>query len=114
MSTPALVRPTDRETFVRDVLENDRPAVVAFSAVWCGPCRVLAGQLDLLAAAHPELDVLVVDVDESQPIAERYAIAAVPTVMLFREGVVAEVMTGPMTKRLLEIGLRLGPAEKPL
>lgn len=104
-------RNTDFETFHADVLENGSPTVVAFSAVWCAPCRVLDGQLQLLAAEHPELDVLVVDVDENEMLAERYEVRTVPTVMLFRDGAVDQVMTGPMTKRLLEIGLGLGPPQ---
>jgi len=81
------------------------PAVL----VWCAPCRVLDGQLQLLAVDHPELGVLVVDVDENEMLAQRYEVRSVPTVMLFRDGAVEQVMTGPMTKRLLEIGLGLGP-----
>jgi thioredoxin 1 len=104
-------RQTDTETFHVDVLANDSPTVVAFSAVWCTPCRVLDGQLQLLAGDHPELDVLVVDVDENETLAERYEVRTVPTVMLFRDGAVEQVMTGPMTKRLLEIGLGLGPPQ---
>ena len=60
--------------------------LVDFFATWCGPCKILSPLLEQLAEEKPELKILKIDVDEVGPLAARYGIQAIPTLMLFKDG----------------------------
>ena len=60
--------------------------LVDFFATWCGPCKMLSPLLEQLAEEKPELKILKIDVDEVGPLAARYGIQAIPTLMLFKDG----------------------------
>ena len=69
------------------VLQNDKPVVVDFWAAWCGPCRMVAPEIDKLAAQYDgSVDVVKVDVDASPQTAQRYGIMSIPTVAYFVPG----------------------------
>jgi thioredoxin 1 len=69
------------------VLQNDKPVVVDFWAAWCGPCRMVAPEIDKLAAKYDgSVDVVKVDVDASPQTAQRYGIMSIPTVAYFAPG----------------------------
>ena len=69
--------------------------LVDFSADWCGPCRMLAPILDMLAKElEGRATVVKVDVDESQSIATQYDISSVPTLLLFKDGELKHRMVG--------------------
>ena len=69
------------------VLQNDKPVVVDFWAAWCGPCRMVAPEIDKLAAKYDgSVDVVKVDVDASPQTAQRYGIMSIPTVAYFVPG----------------------------
>jgi thioredoxin len=79
-------------TFDQLVLQNDKPTVVDFWATWCGPCRLVAPEIDKLAVKYAgSVDVVKVDVDANPELALRYQIQRIPAVKAFRDGqVVAE------------------------
>ncbi|PSN56074.1 Thioredoxin-2 [Blattella germanica] len=59
---------------------------VDFFATWCGPCKVIAPKVELLAAEHPDVVFLKVDVDECEDIATEYDIKAMPTFVFIKNG----------------------------
>ena len=76
--------------------------LVDFWATWCGPCKMLAPELEKLAAAHPEIDVAKVNVDENPDLAAAYHIAAIPTLLLFKGGKLAGQSVGYVDMAELE------------
>ena len=81
--------------FDRLVLAAQRPAVVDFSAVWCGPCRSIAPVIEGLASEYGDrVTVATVDIDDNPRLAAKYGVRSVPTVMLFEGGGVKRVLVG--------------------
>ena len=90
-------------SFADDVLMSDKPVIVDFWAEWCGPCRMIAPIVDELAAEYAgRMKVGKVDVEASRQIAERYSIASIPTLMLFKKGELVERITGALPKASLK------------
>jgi thioredoxin 1 len=81
--------------FERLVLESPQPAVVDFSAAWCGPCRSIAPVIEGLAGEYADrVTVATVDIDDNPRLAAKYGVRSVPTVMLFEGGDVRRVLVG--------------------
>lgn len=77
----------DAGRFEKLMSEARVPVLVDFWADWCGPCRVMAPELEKLAASRAgKVLVAKVNTDEFPELARRFAIEALPTLVLFREG----------------------------
>jgi thioredoxin 1 len=75
------------KNFEAEVLKSDLPVLVDFTATWCGPCKALAPIVEKLADEYEgKLKVGKLDIDASPPIAAKYGIRSVPTVLVFRGG----------------------------
>ncbi len=82
----AILHATD-ETFEKLVLESERPVVVDFWATWCGPCRMVAPELEKLAAKYEgKLDIVKVDVDANPMLSQAFGIQSIPTIAYFKPG----------------------------
>jgi len=98
-------------TFEQEVLASDKPVLVDFWAEWCGPCHAIAPILDKIVDERPgELKLVKVNIDEEQNLAERYGIASIPTMVLFKGGEPAAAAIGAQPKSAIETQLGLGPA----
>ena len=85
----------DEATFQEQVLSAPGPVLVDFSAVWCGPCKMLDPIVEQLAQEwNGRLKVVKLDVDNSPGLAMRYQVLGVPTLMLFIGGESRERLTG--------------------
>ena len=73
------------ENWEQEVVKSDRPVLVDFWAVWCGPCRMLTPTIDKVANDFAgKVKVVKVNTDDAQDIAARYRISAIPQLMVFK------------------------------
>jgi thioredoxin 1 len=91
------------ENFQSEVLGSKEPVLVDFWAAWCGPCRNLAPLVDQVAAEYKgKLKVGKLDVDAHQNVPQKYNVLSIPTVLLFKNGQVADQVVGSVPKATLD------------
>jgi thioredoxin 1 len=99
MASPLIVNLT-QENFAQQVLQSTSPVLVDFWAEWCGPCKMIAPVLDELADEFEgRAKIGKVNIDEQQALAAEYGIRAIPTLLVFAKGQVAEQIVGARSKR---------------
>jgi thioredoxin 1 len=99
MASPLIVNLT-QENFAQQVLQSPAPVLVDFWAEWCGPCKMIAPVLDELADEFEgRAKIGKVNIDEQQALAAQYGIRAIPTLLVFSKGEVAEQIVGARSKR---------------
>ncbi len=100
-----------QENFEREVLEAKQPVLVDFGADWCAPCRAIGPVVDELAADFQTRAIVgKVDVDEQEELARRYRIGTIPSLLFFKDGEIAERVSGVVSKAALAEKLeRLAP-----
>ncbi len=87
------------ESFASEVLKADLPVLVDFSAVWCGPCKMLDPLVKQLAGEwEGRVKVVKVDADQCPEIVGQYGVMGIPTLILFKDGQVAERLSGYQPK----------------
>ena len=99
MASP-LISAFTQENFEKEVLQSTTPVLVDFWAEWCGPCKMIAPLLDELAVEYDgKVKIGKVNIDEQQALATKYGIRAIPTLLLFKDGQVADQIVGLRSKR---------------
>ena len=91
------------DTFDQEVIQSETPVIVDFWAEWCGPCHAVAPVLDKIAEERSgEIKLVKVNIDEERELAEKYGIASIPTMILFKNGEPAAAVVGAQPKGAIE------------
>jgi len=87
------------QNFSAEVLQSDKPVLVDFWAVWCGPCKMIAPFVEELAGEFEgKAKVGKLDVDNNQETAIKYGVRSIPTVLVFKGGKVVDTIIGAVPK----------------
>jgi thioredoxin 1 len=90
---------TNQADFPKDVLESNLPVLVDFTAVWCGPCKMLDPVVKQLAQDwEGRVKVFKLDIDENQDLTLQYQVMGVPTLILFIKGKPVQRVSGYQPK----------------
>lgn len=101
--TNANITALTQDNFKSEVLDSPVPVLVDFWAEWCGPCKMIAPILDELADEYQgRVKIGKVNIDEQQELATEYGVRAIPTLLLFDKGQVADQIVGLRSKRDLK------------
>ena len=88
--------------FEEEVIKSDIPVLVDFWATWCGPCRMIAPEVEAIAEEYDgKIKVGKVNVDEEEELAIKYGVSSIPTLILFKDGAPAAKSIGYKTKEAL-------------
>lgn len=90
------------QSFQETVLNSDKPVLVDFWAVWCGPCRMLGPIVEEVAADFDGRAIVgKVDVDNNQQVSVDYGIRNIPTILIFKNGEVVDKIVGVASKEVI-------------
>ena len=92
--------------FEERVLKADKPVIVDFWAVWCGPCQMMAPILHELEAEMPDVQIGKVNVDEQMDLARQFRVVSIPTLIIFKNGQEVQRMVGVTSKEELKDALK--------
>lgn len=91
------------QNFDEEVTNSSVPVMIDFFADWCGPCKMLMPIVEELAGEYEgKVNILKLDVDESQDLAQKYGVMSIPTLVFIKNGEEVDRITGALPKDALQ------------
>ena len=87
----------DKNNF-KEVLSSEKPVLLDFYAMWCGPCRMVSPIVDEIAEEHPEYLIGKINVDDEPEIAQQFGVISIPTLVILKDGKVVNQSAGARPK----------------
>lgn len=87
-----------KDKFENEVIKSDKPVLIDFSAVWCGPCRMVAPIVDEISEENPLIKVCKVDVDEEPELAQAFGVSSIPMLVVVKNGKITASAVGARPK----------------
>ena len=81
-----------------DIKNSDKPVLLDFYAVWCGPCQMVSPIVDEIADENPQYLVGKINVDEEPELAAAFSVSSIPTLVVMKDGKIAEQAVGARPK----------------
>ncbi|PID27491.1 MAG: thioredoxin [Candidatus Cloacimonadota bacterium] len=94
------LKEVNAENFYSEIQEGI--VLVDFWASWCGPCRMIAPEIEALAKENQDIKILKVDIDNEEELASKYDIMSIPTVIIFKDGEMKDTISGVRKKAFFE------------
>lgn len=92
------------ENFEEVVLKNEKTVLLDFSAVWCGPCQMIAPIIHEIAEENEDIVVGKIDVDNDTPLAIKFGVSSIPTLVVMKNGQAIDKAVGLRSKaQILEM-----------
>lgn len=87
------------DNFEQEVIKSDKPVLIDFWAVWCGPCKIIAPVVEELANEYEgKVKIGKLDVDTNQQASIKYGVRSIPTLLIFKDGKVKDSIIGAVPK----------------
>ena len=88
--------------FESEVMHSDRPVLLDFWAPWCAPCRMIMPSIEQIAKERNNIKVGKINIDEQPELARRYGVMTIPTLMVIKNGEIANHAIGARSKQAIE------------
>ena len=101
-----MVKVINEDNFDAEVLSSGKTCLIDFFATWCGPCKIMSPIVDEIAEEMSDVTVGKVDVDEAGDLAMQFGIMSIPTILVFKNGEIAETFIGVTDKESIVNALK--------
>jgi thioredoxin 1 len=90
-----------KDNFESEVIKSDKSVLLDFWASWCGPCRMVSPTVEQIASETSEIKVGKVNVDEQPELAQAFRVMSIPTLVVMKDGKVANTAIGVQPKQTI-------------
>lgn len=90
-----------KDIFENEVMNSEKPVLIDFSAIWCGPCRMVAPIVDEIAEENSQYKVCKVDVDDEPELAAAFSVSSIPMLVVVKDGKIVDQAVGARPKEAI-------------